>query len=236
MSWEIWFTLAVVAAVLATLASSRAPTEMVLISAMVVLSISGVITTSESLSGFSSPGVITIAALYVVVAGLRETGTIAWFSQLVFGRPKNLLSAQLKLFGASGLLSSVINNTPVVAMFIPVAQEWSARYGFSISRLLLPMNNVVILAGMCTLIGTSTNLIVYGLLIQARPDADLGLFDLAWVGVPLTLQASSTRSRFPGPYCPTGRTRWSSSRTRGSTPSRCASMPAARWSARQLPK
>ena len=187
MTWEIWFTLAVVAAVLATLASSRAPTEMVLISAMVVLSISGVITTSESLAGFSSPGVITIAALYVVVAGLRETGTIAWFSQLVFGRPKNLLSAQLKLFGASGLLSSVINNTPVVAMFIPVAQEWSARYGLSISRLLLPMNNVVILAGMCTLIGTSTNLIVYGLLIKARPDADLGLFDLAWVGVPLTL-------------------------------------------------
>jgi di/tricarboxylate transporter len=187
MTWEIWFTLAVVAAVLVTLASSRAPTEMVLISAMVVLSISGVITTDESLSGFSSPGVITIAALYVVVAGLRETGTIAWFSQLVFGRPKNLLSAQLKLFGASGLLSSVINNTPVVAMFIPVAQEWSARYGLSISRLLLPMNNVVILAGMCTLIGTSTNLIVYGLLIQAKPDADLGLFDLAWVGVPLTL-------------------------------------------------
>ena len=187
MTWEIWFTLAVVAAVLVTLATSRAPTEMVLISAMVVLSISGVITTDEALSGFSSPGVITIAALYVVVAGLRETGTIAWFSQLVFGRPKNMVSAQLKLFGASGLLSTVINNTPVVAMFIPVAQEWSARYGLSISRLLLPMNNVVILAGMCTLIGTSTNLIVYGLLIEARPDADIGLFDLAWVGVPLTL-------------------------------------------------
>ncbi len=187
MTWEIWFTLAVVAAVLVTLFASRAPTDVVLISAMIVLSLGGVITTSESLAGFSSPGVITIAALYVVVAGLRETGTIAWFSQLVFGRPKNLFSAQLKLFGASGLLSTVINNTPVVAMFIPIAQEWSARYGLSISRLLLPMNNIVILAGMCTLIGTSTNLIVYGLLIEARPDADIGLFDLAWVGVPLTI-------------------------------------------------
>jgi di/tricarboxylate transporter len=72
-------------------------------------------------------------------------------------------------------------------MFIPIAQEWGARYGLSISRLLLPMNNVVILAGMCTLIGTSTNLIVYGLLIEARPEANLGLFELAWVGVPLTL-------------------------------------------------
>jgi di/tricarboxylate transporter len=187
MVWEIWFTLAIVATVLVTLASTPAPTEVVLLGAMVVLSIAGVISPTQALSGFSSPGVMTIAALYVVIAGLRDTGVIAWFSQLVFGRPRSLLSAQAKLLGASGLLSTVINNTPVVAMFIPIAQEWSARYGLSISRLLLPMNNVVILAGLCSLIGTSTNLAVYGLLIQARPEADIGLFDLVWVGVPLTI-------------------------------------------------
>ncbi len=187
MAWEIWFTLAIVVAVLITLATTPAPTEVVLLGAMIVLSIAGVITPSQSLSGFSSPGVMTVAALYVVVAGLRDTGTIAWFSQLVFGRPKTLLSAQAKLFGASGLLSTVINNTPVVAMFIPITQDWSARYGFSISRLLLPMNNVVILAGLCTLIGTSTNLAVYGLLIQTKPEAEIGLFDLAPIGVPLAI-------------------------------------------------
>jgi len=187
MAWEIWFTLAIVLTVLVTLATTPAPTEVVLLGAMIVLSIVGVISPSQALSGFSSPGVMTIAALYVVIAGLRETGAIAWFSQLVFGRPKSLLSAQVKLLGASSLLSPFINNTPVVAMFIPIAQEWSARYGLSISRLLLPMNNVVILAGLCTLIGTSTNLAVYGLLIQARPDAAIGLFDLVWIGVPLTL-------------------------------------------------
>ncbi len=187
MAWEIWFTLAIVATVLVTLATTPAPTEVVLLGAMIVLSIVGVVSPSQALSGFSSPGVMTIAALYVVIAGLRETGAIAWFSQLVFGRPKSLLSAQAKLMGAGGLLSTVINNTPVVAMFIPIAQEWSARYGLSISRLLLPMNNVVILAGLCTLIGTSTNLAVYGLLIQARPEANIGLFDLVWIGVPLTL-------------------------------------------------
>ncbi|MSQ92404.1 MAG: SLC13 family permease [Gammaproteobacteria bacterium] len=187
MSWEIWFTLAIVASVLITLATTPAPTEVVLLGAMIVLSITGIISPSQALSGFSSPGVMTIAALYVVIAGLRDTGAIAWFSHLVFGRPKSLLSAQAKLMGAGGLLSTVINNTPVVAMFIPIAQEWSARYGLSISRLLLPMNNVIVLAGLCTLIGTSTNLAVYGLLIQSRPDAVIGLFDLAWVGVPLTL-------------------------------------------------
>ncbi len=187
MAWEIWFTLAIVVTVMVMLATTPAPTEVVLLGAMIVLSIVGVISPSQALSGFSSPGVMTIAALYVVVGGLRETGAIAWFSQLVFGRPKSLLSAQAKLMGAGGLLSTVINNTPVVAMFIPIAQEWSARYGLPISRLLLPMNNVVILAGLCTLIGTSTNLVVYGLLIQARPDAFIGFFDLIWIGVPLTV-------------------------------------------------
>lgn len=187
MAWEIWFTLAIVVAVLVSLATTPAPTEVILIGAMIALSIAGIVGPSEALSGFSNPGVMTVAALYVVVAGLRDTGAIAWFSQLVLGSPRSLRSAQLKLFGATGLLSTLINNIPVVAMFIPIAQDWATRYGFSISRLLLPMNNVVILAGMCTLIGTSTNLAVYGLLIQTRPDADLSLFDLAPIGVPLAL-------------------------------------------------
>ncbi len=187
MAWEIWFTLSVVALVLFLLSSTPAPTEVVLLGAMVVLSITGVLSPSEALSGFSNPGVMTIAALYVVVGGLKETGAIGWFSQRFLGRPKSLISAQLRLMGAGGALSAVINNTPVVAMFIPIAQEWSKRYGISISRLLLPFNNVVILAGLCTLIGTSTNLAVYGLLKQMRPEADIGLFDLLWIGLPLTL-------------------------------------------------
>ena len=73
MSWEIWFTVAVVLTVLFLLATTPAPTEMVLLGAMVVLSASGIITAREALSGFSSTGVMTIAALYVVIAGLRET-------------------------------------------------------------------------------------------------------------------------------------------------------------------
>ena len=84
------------------------------------------------------------------------------------------------------MLSAVINNTPVVALFIPVAQEWAARFGYSISKLLLPMNHIVILAGMCTLIGTSTNLIVNSMLVKTVPDSGLSLFSLVWIGLPLT--------------------------------------------------
>ena len=68
-----------------------------------------------------------------------------------------------------------------------MAQEWSSRFGYSISKLLLPMNHMVILAGMCTLIGTSTNLIVNSMLVKAVPDSGLSLFSLIWIGLPLTL-------------------------------------------------
>jgi len=187
MTFEIVITLLVVAGVLVLFTTTRFDTDVILVGAMVLIVLLGVLTPDQALQGFASPGVLTIAALYVVVAGLRETGAMAWISRWVLGKPTSLPVAQTKLMLATGALSSVINNTPVVALFIPIAQEWASRFGYSISRLLLPMNHVVILAGTCTLIGTSTNLIVNSLLTSTVPDSGLGLFDLAWVGVPITL-------------------------------------------------
>jgi di/tricarboxylate transporter len=112
---------------------------------------------------------------------------MAWISRSMLGSPKNLAVAQGKLMFVTSALSTVINNTPVVALFVPVAQEWASRLGFSVSKLLMPMNHIVIIAGMCTLVGTSTNLIVNSLLIKTVPDSGLGLFDLAWVGLPLVV-------------------------------------------------
>ena len=179
-------TLAVVLAVLVLLTTTRLDTDVVLVGSMIMLTLLGILKPDQALQGFASSGVMTIAALYIVVAGLRETGAMAWISRWVLGRPRSIAIAQSKLMLVTGALSSVVNNTPVVALFIPVAQEWSSRFGYSISKLLLPMNHMVILAGMCTLIGTSTNLIVHSLLLKAVPDADLQLFDLAWIGVPLS--------------------------------------------------
>jgi di/tricarboxylate transporter len=183
---EIAVTLAVVAGVLVLLATSRFDTDVVLVGAMITLTLLGILKPDQALQGFASNGVMTIAALYIVVAGLRETGAMAWISRWVLGRPRSLAVAQGKLMLVTGTLSAVINNTPVVALFIPVAQEWASRFGYSISKLLLPMNHIVILAGMCTLIGTSTNLIVNSLLVKAVPDSGLSLFSLVWIGLPLT--------------------------------------------------
>lgn len=180
-------TLAVVVGVLVLLTSTSYDTDVVLVGAMIALTLLGILKPDQALQGFASSGVMTIAALYIVVAGLRETGAMAWISRMVLGRPRSLAVAQGKLMLVTSVLSSVINNTPVVALFIPVAQEWASRFGYAISKLLLPMNHIVILAGMCTLIGTSTNLIVNSLLVKTVPDSGLGLFDLVWVGLPLTI-------------------------------------------------
>jgi di/tricarboxylate transporter len=187
MTVDIGLTLVVVLGVLLLLSTSRFDTDVVLVGAMITLTLLGILKPDQALQGFASNGVMTIAALYIVVAGLRETGAMAWISRWVLGRPRSLPVAQSKLMFVTGALSSVINNTPVVALFIPVAQEWSSRFGYSISKLLMPMNHLVILAGMCTLIGTSTNLIVNSLLVKAVPDSGLSLFSLVWIGLPLTL-------------------------------------------------
>ena len=187
MNYQIILTLGIVAGVLVLLSTTALATDVVLLAAMVLLAATGILSPEQALAGFANPGVMTVAALYIVVAGMRETGAMSWVSQRVFGHPRSLLSAQVRLMLGTGMLSSFINNTPVVAMFIPVAQDWATRLGFAVSKLLMPMNHIAILAGLCTLMGTSTNLVVNGLLIDRFPDASLGLFDLAWVGVPLTI-------------------------------------------------
>jgi di/tricarboxylate transporter len=178
----------VVVATLVAIAVTPLPAELLLVGGMVSLMAFNVVTPEQALQGFGNSGVLTLAGLYVVIAGLRETGAIYWVAHRGFGRARSLTGAQARLMAASGIVSTVINNTPVVAMFIPVAQEWSKRYGFALSKLLMPINSITVLAGLCTLIGTSTNLIVNGLLEQHRGgSAGLGLFDIAPVGVPLVV-------------------------------------------------
>ena len=189
MEWDAIVTLATLVAVLGTLVASRFSTDLVLMTALTFLLICGILTPAEALAGFSNPGVITIATLYVVAAGLKETGAIQWIARSLLGHPSGPWRAQARLVGPAGVLSAFMNNTAVVAMFIPAVQDWAQRLGIPASRLLLPLSYAAILGGTCTLIGTSTNLVVDGML-QSRMGIHLGLFELAWVGIPLLLAGS----------------------------------------------
>ncbi|OJS99867.1 SLC13 family permease [Marinobacter nauticus] len=184
MEWQGVFTLMMLVGVLGTLALTRVSADLVLMAALALLLVFGVLGPVDALAGFANPGVITIATLYVVAAGLKETGAVQWIARLLLGHPKTQRAAQLRMIAPTGVLSGFMNNTAVVAMFIPAIQDWAQRLGIPASKLLLPLSYAAILGGTCTLIGTSTNLVVDGML-QSRLGINLGLFELAWVGVPL---------------------------------------------------
>ncbi|MDR5907805.1 SLC13 family permease [Franzmannia qiaohouensis] len=179
-------TLVTVVAVLGTLAFTRIAPDIILMGAMGFLIVSGILSPGEALVGFSNPGVMTIAVLYVLAAGLKETGAIQWIAHKLLGQPTRLRQAQLRVLLPTAGLSAFMNNTTVVAMFIPAIQEWAARLKLPPSKLLLPLSYAAIIGGTCTLIGTSTNLVVDGLL-QSQKGIGLSMFSLAWVGVPLVL-------------------------------------------------
>jgi len=184
MGYEAYLTLVVVMAVLGTLIISNIATDVILMSALVVLIISGVLTPLEGLAGFSNPGVMTIATLYIVAAGLKETGAIQWIAGRLLGQPNSVRQGMLKVILPTSVMSAFMNNTAVVAMFIPSIQEWSKRVNIPASKLLIPLSYAAILGGTCTLIGTSTNLVIDGLM-QSTFNQKMGMFTLTWLGLPL---------------------------------------------------
>ncbi|WP_353979051.1 SLC13 family permease [Salinicola endophyticus] len=186
MGIDAWLSMAAVVAVLGTLVFTRIAPDAILVGAMAFLIFTDVLTPQQALAGFANTGVMTIAALYVVAAALKETGAIKWIASLLLGQPSTLRRAQWRVMLPASVLSAFMNNTTVVAMFIPAIQDWSGRLRLPPSKLLLPLSYISILGGTCTLIGTSTNLVVDGLL-QSRHGISLGMFELTWVGLPILI-------------------------------------------------
>ncbi|TGG95247.1 SLC13 family permease [Natronospirillum operosum] len=186
MPLEAYFTLALTAGVLITLITTRIGPDVILMGALAILVVTGILSPEQALVGFANPGVITIAVLYIVAAGLKETGAIQFLTGRLLGQPKTTRQAQARLVLPTSMLSAFMNNTAVVAMLIPAVQDWAQRNNIAASKLLLPLSYAAIMGGTLTLIGTSTNLVVDGLL-QSERGVSLHLFELAWVGVPVLL-------------------------------------------------
>ncbi|MDZ7681611.1 MAG: SLC13 family permease [Fodinibius sp.] len=156
--------------VLLLLIGSRIPADVVFISGLTVLIVSKAVEPTEALVGFSNQGMLTVAALYVVAAGMKETGAIQYVVEKIIGRYKSIRRTQIRIMAPVMVVSAFLNNTPVVASFIPALEDWARKNKVKVSKLLIPLSYAAILGGTCTLIGTSTNLIVNGLLIQEASD------------------------------------------------------------------
>ncbi|MBN2717923.1 MAG: SLC13 family permease, partial [Deltaproteobacteria bacterium] len=187
LSWHAWVSMAVTVAVLGVLIFTHLSADLVFMAGLTVLLVSGVLDVKSALSGFAAPGMITVGLLYVVVTGLQETGALAWVSQKVLGRPVGIRAAQIRLLPPVIGLSAFLNNTPVVAMFIPVVTGWCRRLGISPSKLLIPLSYASIFGGICTLIGTSTNLVVNTMVQERFHNDGLGMFDITWIGIPCAI-------------------------------------------------
>jgi di/tricarboxylate transporter len=184
MGWHAWLTLFVLAAMVYVLARDLAAPSVGVIGAVVVLLVAGVIGPGEAFSGFSNPAPITVAALYVVARAVEKTGALQPIVSWVLGEGTNLRGSLARLLIPSAGASAFLNNTPIVAMLVPQLTDWADRHGRSVSYFLMPLSFVAMLGGLVTLIGTSTNLVVSGLL-EAHGYEPLGMFELAPVGLPL---------------------------------------------------
>jgi len=170
----------------ALLISDKIGADMVMLAALTACMAGQIITIQEGVAGFANVAVLTVMILFVVAAGIQLTGGLDWYMAKLLGRPKSVQGAQLRLMVPIAFISAFLNNTPVVVVMIPIVQKWCRNLSIPVGQLLVPLSFASILGGTCTLIGTSTNLVVYGLLEDTYPGVyNIGLFSLGQYGVPV---------------------------------------------------
>lgn len=182
MSFDAWFTLFTVLAMLFVLTRDVLPAAAVVLAATTTLLVVGVIDEEQAFSGFSNSAPLTVAALYVLARGVEKTGVLGPMISRLLGNPEAVgRGALARLLVPTAGASAFLNNTPLVGSLIPEATAWATRHGISASRLLLPISYAAILGGTLTVIGTSTNLVVSGLLEESGAEP-LGIFEITPVG------------------------------------------------------
>ncbi|MEZ6091494.1 MAG: SLC13 family permease [Pirellulaceae bacterium] len=207
MVWESWFTIVLVVVLLIGLARRWASTDLLVLSTLAALVTVGELTrgmgldsrtlnpqttyflpsVAEAINGFGSRSVVTIALLFAAVVGLELTGGTELATAWLLRRPRNTVDAQLRLIVPVAGLSAFLNNTPIVAAMLPVVTDLAKKMQVSPSKFFLPLSYAAILGGTCTLMGTSTNIMVYDMIIQSPGGRPLGFFEPIWVGLPITL-------------------------------------------------
>ncbi len=194
MHWQILISLFILAIVFYGLVRNWSA-DALMLGGVILFTVTGIITPKEAVAGFSNMGMLTVGALYIVAAALRETGALSIVGRYILGHARTERGALLRLAGSVTVMSAFLNNTPIVAMFIPIINEWCRRQRIAASKLLLPLSYLCIFGGTCTLIGTSTNLVVNGLMEEtvkstpalAEPLTSLKFFELGYVGVPYAI-------------------------------------------------
>jgi di/tricarboxylate transporter len=182
----IGLTLFTILALLVALVKEITRPDFLFIGALTFLLVTGVLNPAQAFSGFSNQAVFTVGALFVIASGIQKTRALGFLDSMVFLDNRSIREVLIRMMASASFMSSFLNNTPIVAMLIPQVQQWAERTGHSPSRLLIPLSYASIVGGVVTLIGTSTNLIVSGMLADKGYEP-LGLFELTWIGLPAAI-------------------------------------------------
>ena len=183
MTADMIIVIAIVIGAAILFATEKLPVDLTAILVMAVLLVSGIITPEEGISGFSNTATVTVAAMFVISAALNNTGAVLFVGELAskmfrYNFWLGIISAMIVV----ALLSAFINNTPVVAVFIPVVLKIASSNNLSPSKILMPISFASMFGGVCTLIGTSTNILVSSIAVQ-HGQAPFGMFEFTSLGV-----------------------------------------------------
>jgi len=178
-----YIAIAVVILMIIALLKEMMRPGLVLFTALVIFMVTDIITSEEALSGFSNKGMITVGILFLVSEGFKQTGALSKLAGVLLPKkrapiPRLILRLTVPIAGVSAFL----NNTPVVIIFAPMIKKWAEKLGLPSQKFLIPLSYATIFGGTCTLIGTSTNLVVHGMMLD-RGIEGLGFFELAKVGI-----------------------------------------------------
>ena len=187
-AWEGWYAAAVVVGMFVALLRNVAGPDVLMLGALSAVLAAGCVDLESGLRGFSNKGLLTVACLFVVASGISNTGALDYYMSKTLGTPRTAAAAQARLMVPIAAVSAFLNNTPVVAIMIPIVQKWSRKCKIAPAQLFIPLSFASILGGTCTLIGTSTNLVIDGMRKEKYPnERALGMFELSKYGVPVLL-------------------------------------------------
>jgi di/tricarboxylate transporter len=199
LDFAAWYTIAVLIAVIGSLISNRMGMDVAILGGLVMLMLGGVVDIAQATEGFASSAVLMLAGLFVIATGLERTGAVSHFARRLLGRPTTIAAAQLRLMMPVALLSGFMNNTPIVAICLPIVRDWSRRMRISASHLYMPLSFAAILGGKLTLIGTASNIILMEDYVEwfgseeatwattlgfEAPDSIMQFFGVAAIGLP----------------------------------------------------
>ncbi|CAD2077111.1 Sodium-dependent dicarboxylate transporter SdcS [Jeotgalicoccus aerolatus] len=186
MTGEMIFVAIIIILMLIGLSFEVIRADFLIFLALVIFLLSGVISSEQALKGFSNEGMLTVLLLFIVAGAIQKHGIIEMIVYRLLGKAKDARKSMIKVTLPIGFASGFLNNTPIVVALTPIIRDWAVDNGLSPSKFLIPLSYMTILGGTITMIGTSTTLVVHGLLLGSGMDG-FSFFTTTVVGVPITI-------------------------------------------------